>query len=72
MARSLLLLTLEHEVQHLSYFTAVGVLVAFANKQLNLDQEVYDQCLDTLVELLERVNDEQYRLTNKKPITPES
>lgn len=55
----------------MSYFTAVGVLVAFQKKQLNLDEAVYEQCLDTIVELLEECNNERYRLTNKVQITPE-
>lgn len=57
--------------QHMSYFTAVGVLVAFQKKQLNLDEAVYEQCLDTIVELLEECNNERYRLTNRIPTTPE-
>lgn len=58
--------------QQISYYTAVGVLVAFKNKQLDLDEEIFDTCVDTLVELLEATNDEKYRLHNRKPVNPES
>lgn len=58
--------------QPISYFTAVGVLVAFKNKQLNLDEEVFEQCVDTVISLLEETNNEKYRLKNRQPITPES
>lgn len=58
--------------QPISFYTAVGVLVAFKNRQLNLDEEVFETCFDVLVSLLEEVNNEKYRLQNRQPITPES
>jgi len=58
--------------QPMSFFTAVGVLVAFRDRKLNLDEEIFEQCLDTLIGLLEDVNNEKYRLRNRQPITPES
>jgi len=59
-------------VQRLSPHSAVAILVCFEKRQLNLDEEIFDQCLDTIIDFLEKVNDEKYRLTNRKPITPES
>jgi len=47
----------------MSPFSAVSVLHAF-NKDhgLNLSQEVFDQAVDTLVELLEKSNDNKHRV----------
>lgn len=73
MAGTPFLRTQEHEVQQpISFFTAVGILVAFRNKQLNLDEEIFEVCFDVICGLLEDVNNEKYRLQNRKPITPES
>lgn len=51
--------------QQLSFFTAVGVLVAFRDRKLNLDEEVFEQCFDTVVSLLEDCNNEKYRVLNR-------
>lgn len=62
----------EHEVQRLSPHSATAILVCFQKRQLNLDEEIFDQCVDTVIALLEEVNDEKFRLTNRKPVTQES
>lgn len=43
-------------------FTAVSMLMMFERKRIVLDTDTYDQCFDEIVSLLERCNDEKYRL----------
>lgn len=65
--------TKEHEVQPLSPYTALATLVLFKQRRLNIGEEMYDQCVDTIVGLLEEVNDEKFRLIPRNDsVTPES
>lgn len=52
-------------------FTALSMLTMWERKKIVLDFETYDQCVDEIVSLLERCNDEKYRLVNQPPVTPE-
>jgi len=58
-------------VQPLSPYTALASLVLFKQRRLTMSEEFYDQCVDTVVSLLEDVNDEKYRLEQRKTPTPE-
>lgn len=59
-------------MQRLSPYTALATLLLFKEKKLAIDEETFDQCVDTLVSVLEDTNDEKYRLTQRKLIvTPE-
>lgn len=51
-------------------FTAISLLTMFERKKIVLDWATYECCVDEVVSLLERVNDEKYRLTDKS-VTPE-
>jgi len=56
-----------------SPFTAVAMLTMFKQRRLNMDERMFDQCVDALVELLEATNDEKFRLERLPgPITLES
>lgn len=56
-----------------SPFTAVAMLTMFKQRRLNMDEEMFDTCVDALVQLLEDTNDEKFRLERiPGPITLES
>lgn len=63
------LVTKEHVVQPLSPYTALASLVLFKQRRLSMSEEFYDQCVDTIVALLEEVNDERYRLEQRQTPT---
>jgi len=49
------------------------MLTMFKQRRLNMDEEMFDQCVDALVELLEATNNEKFRLEKVPgPITLES
>lgn len=47
----------------MSPYTAVGLLAAFKQKQITLDESVFELCFDTVIQFLEETNDEKYRVT---------
>lgn len=53
----------------MSPFLAVSILSVFANKKsgVNITRKVYEDAQDALVSLLEKANDEQYRLLDIEP-----
>lgn len=55
-------------MQRQSPYTALALLVLFKQKAVTIDEDTFDVCVDTLVGLLEEVNDEKYRLSQKKVI----
>lgn len=53
----------------MSPFSAVGMLVSFRNRKLQMSTEYFDECQQALIQLLEDCNDEKHRLFG--PITDE-
>jgi len=62
------LVTKEHVVQPPSPYTALGMLLMFKQRRIDLDEETYDVCVDVLVGVLEDVNDEKFRLQPRRVI----
>lgn len=54
-------------MQPLSLIAAAAILEAFSKRHINLDEEFYEQCVDTIVEALEKCNDDKFRLTARQP-----
>jgi len=62
-----------NQTPKVSPHTALALLLLFKQRRLELDERQYEECVDTIVELLEQVNDESYRLTkNPRIIIPET
>jgi len=46
-----------------SPYTALSLLLMFKQQKITLDESVFDLSFDTIVQFLEEVNEEKYRLT---------
>lgn len=51
----------------MSPHTAISLLLLFKRQQHPLTEAEFDLCFDTIVQLLEEVNEEKYRLTTHVP-----
>lgn len=50
----------------MSPYTALGLLAAFKQQKITLEESIFDLCFDTILQFLEETNDEKYRVTPRR------